>query len=268
METGGRCVGTRGGEHKDSKVTELLARVATLTKRITLDAAKVSRQERHFKRALQTADKERQAEADRLIAAADLSAELAMKDEAAARQEAAAAQEDAIARAADNSELKDELDSAQKAAKLLERKCARAKSRAEKALDQPPASRTAEEWAALRRSAKLMATKRERDYLGGLFDSHVFRMSDLSYVVDERGQTDELFRTKPIFTLYVSNVRKLMRHMETEDYGIEFGMFLHFRAAHSCRENCAHHASRLESFLSFSGRGWKLCTRSAWHISE
>ena len=217
-------------ERKDSEITELLSRIATLTKRITLDAAKVARQERHLKRMFKTADGERQAEVDRVVAAADLSAQLAVKEEAAARDEAAAAREDAIARAADNAELKDQLDSAQRAVKLLERKCARAQSRAGKALAQPPASRTAEEWTALKRSAKLMATKRERDYLGGIFDSHSFRMSDLAYVLDEpeRGRTDELFNTKPIFTLYVSKVRTLMRQMETEDYGIEFGMFLHF----------------------------------------
>ena len=73
-----------------------------------------------------------------------------------------------------------------------------------------------------------MATKRERDYLEGLFTAHPFRMSDLAYVVSKRGEIPALFNTKQVYTHHVSEVRDLISRCEHEHFGEGFGLFLHY----------------------------------------
>ena len=53
-------------------------------------------------------------------------------------------------------------------------------------------------------------------------------MSDLASTINKLQLLEELFNTREIFALYVSNVRKLMKWLEIEDYGIPFGLFLRF----------------------------------------
>ena len=97
-----------------------------------------------------------------------------------------------------------------------------------KGIARPPVSRTAEQWTALERSAFLMAQKRERDYLHDFFKSHKWRMCDLAAALGKLQLIEAVFDTKEIYTLHMAKVRELMKDLEKEKLGIEFGLFLHY----------------------------------------
>ena len=81
----------------------------------------------------------------------------------------------------------------------------------------------------MKAAASRKAAERERNGLRGFFRSHTWRTVDLAFVLAELGfLRDIVFETKEGFTLYMGEVRKLHTKLEQQDYGIRFGLYLHF----------------------------------------
>jgi hypothetical protein len=128
-----------------------------------------------------------------------------------------------------------EKDDARWAEELARRREARAKAAADKlACFRPPMSRTDEERAELSRNAGYAASKRDRDYLQHLFTVHNFQMQDLSAALakiegkDDVRLLDALMDSPAMFAIYFERVDELRMKMERDDFGIEFGLMLHY----------------------------------------
>ena len=174
------------------------------------------------KEAVRTAEA-RASEAEAALADIEAVSTEAMKDAEAARAEAMAQAEEAVEARGSQRSLEHSLS-------LLQEQLSRCRERKEVLVKQRgtlPASRTKEEWAELSAGAFRKAQARERAYLGGLFSSHNFRMQDVAAAIAEMGCAEELFMTKPLFTLHYEAVKKLMTKLEMENFGEQFGLFLH-----------------------------------------
>ena len=213
--------------------TDLMAKLAATQKELGIARRRIThwttkaREQKHAlgsaqqAAAIHAAQGIRQVEAEEAVAEAEAAAAAAAEDAAAARDELIQVNQDRM-------QLQATADGSSTALLLLQRKMSRLQEKAASRLAAPPISRTADEWCALQRSARLMAQKRERDYLFNLFSSRPFRMCDLAAVVESLELTKELFETKSIFTMYVNRTNALMKQLEMEEFGIEFGLFLRF----------------------------------------
>jgi len=92
----------------------------------------------------------------------------------------------------------------------------------------PPVSRTDDEWAALSAVARRLASKRDRDYLKGIFESHQWRAADIAATLDSLGLVGKLFESQPFFAAHYQRVGSLLKQMEREHFGLDFGLYLHF----------------------------------------
>ena len=92
----------------------------------------------------------------------------------------------------------------------------------------PPAARNANEWFALQGDALRKAAERERNGLRSFLKPHPWRLMDLAAVLDELGLLEQLFDTAQGWRIYMARVRKLHTKLEQEDFGIRFGLFIHF----------------------------------------
>lgn len=94
-----------------------------------------------------------------------------------------------------------------------------------------PSTRTVDEWAALSRQSRYKASQREREFLLGFLKmhDHSWRAEDISHVLDDMGLLkDIVLHTREGFKIYFSAVEELMKRLEDEEFGREFGMLLHF----------------------------------------
>ena len=92
------------------------------------------------------------------------------------------------------------------------------------------AGRTAEEWAALAPDARRKAAEREREHLVSVLSSHPWRLVDVADAIQTCGWTRGLFDTRPFFDVHFEKVRSLMTQLEKEEYGVTFGLYLHYEA--------------------------------------
>ena len=156
-------------------------------------------------------------------------------DEAAeARQDAEAAKTAAVDTAALLAEAREAREAAQYQTMLAKRREARAQDRAELLEEQLKngvqlKERTADQWEAMSREAVRKARQRDRDYLRAVFASRDWSMADLAAVLAEAPERIEaIFASREVFELHYEAVSSLMKRMEVEDYGIPFGLFLHY----------------------------------------
>lgn len=89
-------------------------------------------------------------------------------------------------------------------------------------------SRSADEWAALESDTRRKAAQRERHALRGFFSSHQWRAQDVATVLEELDLLSALFSTREGEHHYFMRVKELHRKLECNDYGLRFGLFLHF----------------------------------------
>ena len=117
-----------------------------------------------------------------------------------------------------------------------ERREARAKGKAEELqakldrLAPPTKDRTVDEWAALSDNARYVASLRERDHLLAFLTSHSWRHLDVADVLQTLGWVRPLFDCRPFFDVYFEKVGALMKHLEKEEFGVTFGLYLHYEA--------------------------------------
>lgn len=89
--------------------------------------------------------------------------------------------------------------------------------------------RTPEEWAALKGWAKYKASQREVAHFKSFLTKHDWRTEDIAKALSEMdGLVEELFQTKPFFAIYYRRVGDLMKRLEQEHFGVEFGLMLHY----------------------------------------
>lgn len=172
--------------------------------------------------------------ADRIVLLCDRDVEAAQLDVAAAQEEADAARQNAMAEAEAAREANEAKDLAEYQSFLMRRQVERAQLKAAKLKEtlkdlQPVTyQRSAEEWAALEDDARRKAAQRERNALRGFFLSHKWRVQDVATVLEEVELLPEIFMSKEGERHLFSRIRELHKKLEADDYGIRFGMFLHF----------------------------------------
>jgi len=54
------------------------------------------------------------------------------------------------------------------------------------------------------------------------------RLDGLVSVLKSQGRLDELFNVKELYEMHINKVNGIMRMIEEEHYGVEFGLFLHY----------------------------------------
>lgn len=164
---------------------------------------------------------------DQAVVAAEAELRAAEDDAHAARREAM--EEAAHAQEAQASKSMSEYQNL-----LLQRQVDRAKEKADRLQkcfkDLVPISceRTAEEWTTLCDDARRKAAQRERIALRNFFSSHGWRAQDLATVLEELGMLRELFNTKEGQHIFFERVKELHNKLESSNYGLRFGLFLHF----------------------------------------
>eukprot|EP00966_Prymnesium_polylepis_P120837 2792216-Prymnesium_polylepis.2 len=173
--------------------------------------------------------------AEDAAASAEARADAAEGRALAAEEAAEAACAEAAAEAEMRAEARKTADDAKYLAKLAELRAERASQRAELAEEElrpfragACADRTADEWEALSREARWKASQRERAWLKTLLKVHSWRMEDMASVLSELGWVEPLFKTKEVFDEYFKRVAALVDRIEHQDYGTQFGMFLHY----------------------------------------
>jgi len=166
------------------------------------------------------------AEAEARAAAAEARAEEAEADAGAAREEAL--QEVEAAR-----EAKAGQDLAEYNTMLKERQVARAKKKAadlvahHAARTPVAASRSSDEWAELQHDARRKVAQVERGSIRGFLQQHSWRPVDLADVLAELGLLQGIFDTPAGWRIYFAKVKALHAHLELQDFGIRFGLYLH-----------------------------------------
>ena len=117
---------------------------------------------------------------------------------------------------------------------LLARQVARAKFKASQlemqVKEMSPVAHgcSADEWVSLRAAAQRKRAWRDRHALRAFLQSHPWRAEDLAVVLDEMGLLMLLFNTKEGWRIYFGKVHCLHLKLEREDFGIRFGLFLHY----------------------------------------
>ena len=158
----------------------------------------------------------------------------AAEEAADAAEEAETARQDAMDERDAADAARSELDNDRYSRKLVDRQLEYTKSKAEKLkarLDKFASmggDRSADEWSALSREARLKAHSRERASLHAFLTAHQWQASDLAFVCDQLGYFEEMFETKQGWRIYFGKVKQLHSKLEHEDFGVPFGLFLHF----------------------------------------
>lgn len=122
------------------------------------------------------------------------------------------------------------------AAKLTARREERAKAQvsalSEKLKTVAPATchRSPEEWASLKGWARYKAAQREVAHIKSFLSSHDWRAEDIAKALSDMdtGLVQALLDTKPFFSIYFGRVGEMMKRLEKEHFGIEFGLMLHY----------------------------------------
>ena len=173
------------------------------------------------------------------LKAAEAAAEVASDDAAVSAEiaeQAVAGIETALLEAACAEKKRLEATEAQSSAEWATVLAVRREERARAALDRAkdnalpnaPMARSDEDWAALQDGAERKARQRNRDFLKVLFDCRSWSMEDLAWVLAKEEELPVLWRTRELTDMYMGETRVLMRKIETEDFGIEFGLYCHF----------------------------------------
>lgn len=159
--------------------------------------------------------------------------ELEVRSSEAAREAAAAVQELMMEQEAVR-EAKKSLNNAESIAWNAERRAERAKDKAEKlqarlnVFAPPTTDRSIDEWTKLSDAARWKAAQREREFLISIFSEHTWRMQDVADALHAMGWVEKLFETRPIFEVFYTKVEDLMKHLELNEYGEMFGLYLHY----------------------------------------
>ena len=152
----------------------------------------------------------------------------------AALAEARAARADAVSEKEAALESAKQLDAAVYNSMLLARQVERAKDKASKLqaklkeLAPVAAGRTTEEWASMRRDAQRKASQRDREALSSFLWPHPWRAADVAHVLSESGLLKGVIDSQEGMCLVFAIVKKLHTRLEQEDFGLRFGLFLHF----------------------------------------
>ena len=235
-----RWEAARAERGAEAEVAKARAEVAEAT---AAAEASVSEAQATASREIVNTQARAQAEADARVADAD-----ARVAAAEARAKSAEAWAEEAAEDADRArgELMDEQKACREAAAEktaaewelwdAERRAKRAKEKAERLQGQvdqlagPTKERSADAWAALTAEARRKAAERERDHLQAFFSSHAWRVDDISDALKLLGLVAPLLETRPFFDLYFEKTKALMTKLEKEEFGITFGLYLHYEA--------------------------------------
>lgn len=228
-------------------IAELEADVSALRWKLSADARRGSAERREASRRVEKASMDAlqsQRRADEQVALAEERMAEA-EDRAKRAEERADAEADrALAEEATSALLAQAKLSCEQAVKEAQRAQMLAKLRADRMKDRAnaltvqlqslpamPGMRSADDWAAMTRASRYKAIQRERTCLSELMtlNNHVWRVEDVASVLQELGLLrDVVLKTRDGFRIFFTEVQLLMKRLEEEEFGRQFGLLLHF----------------------------------------
>ena len=227
----------RGAEAEVASAAASVAAITANAEEAIMQAQAAAAEQIAKAQASAEADAERRvAAAEARAAAAEASAKRAEEWAEQAVDDADEARSELIEEEAAAREASAKLTAAEWATWDAERRAKRAKSKAEKLQSEiertvpSTRGRTPDEWAALSADARWKAAERERDHLLSVFKSHPWRLVDVGDAIQMCGWTRGLFDTRPFFDVHFEKVSALTTHLEKEEYGVTFGLYLHYEA--------------------------------------
>ena len=213
------------------------AEQVSVAHRYEMRAAARSMRDSHSAAAAATsleADERAQAISTAADARAHLCAEETEAAAAVAGRAAIVAKQEALELSADLAEAKTRLGDTAWLLFLAEKRETRAKAKnvelEAKVSEVAPSGRdmTADDWAALSRSARDTAHHRARRRIDSILCGHTYCPEDLATVLHQHNLLDKLFDTHAGFDIYFNRVRALMTTLENEHYGTSFALYLRF----------------------------------------
>lgn len=230
-----------------AKNAELEADVAALRWKLAADARSGAVSQRHASRkrdeAIEEASKTKNlalmqlSQAEERIATAELRANEAEDRALEAGQRASQEEASAASMLTALEECQRSVQQAEKAEKQAKQQAQQLRLKAEtlaqklQALPSVPIARTVDEWAALSRESRYKAAERERKCLLSflMMEDHSWRAADIATVLQELDLLhDVILHTKEGFRIFFGEVSALMKQLENDEFGREFGLLLHF----------------------------------------
>ena len=75
--------------------------------------------------------------------------------------------------------------------------------------------------------ARRKASQRDRDMWSDVLNGNQ-RLEGLASELKSQGRLDELFDVKELYEMHIGKVNEIMRRIEEDHYGVDFGLFLHY----------------------------------------
>ena len=226
--------GSLGAAARKERAVELASQKAERV-RVGLVAAAHRRADAAESKAA-TASKQRLEDAERRVREAEgrvLRLEQLAHD---AQQDAQAARAEALVETRAAAESAAEADGAKYQKLLAEQREARAKRKIEK-LEQRqietvplPGERSVDEWAALNNAARWKAAQLEREAIISFFKSRAWRFNDVADALVHLQWVGPLMKTTPFALVAFEREKQLVGEIETDHFGISFGLMLHYDA--------------------------------------
>lgn len=95
-------------------------------------------------------------------------------------------------------------------------------------LTQRRTTRDEDYWSEMSRWARYKAAERDASQIRTFLQSGSYRVSEIAVALEAEGFVEQIFETKPFFAVFFAKVEKLVKFIETEHFGIEFGLMLHY----------------------------------------
>ena len=75
--------------------------------------------------------------------------------------------------------------------------------------------------------ARRKASQRDRDMWSDVLNGDE-RLDGLVSALKSQGRLDELFNVKELYEMHIGKMNEIMRRIEEDHYGVDFGLFLHY----------------------------------------
>jgi len=123
-----------------------------------------------------------------------------------------------------------EIKAAKKDKRKLKKRLVRAQDKAAQGTTPKLRSCSVTEFNKKTPEARRKASQRDRDMWSEVLNGDQ-RLDGLVSALESQGRLDELFNVKELYEMHIGKVNDIMRRIEEEHYGVDFGLFLHYEMA-------------------------------------
>ena len=120
-----------------------------------------------------------------------------------------------------------EMKAAKKDKRMLMKRLVRAQDKAAQGTTPKLRSCSVTEFNKKTPEARRKASQRDRDMWSEMLKGDQ-RLDGLVSALKSQGRLDELFNVKELYEMHIGKVNDIMRTIEEEHYGVDFGLFLHY----------------------------------------